>query len=288
VFIQGTSLLLEDVGGEDPELTLSTLRTLLRMIEEKTRLVQLLDDYISSGGLTIVIGTEHHAGPAVLQPGRGDVLRRARDRRRGRHRADADALLPCDQRGRKHVESHHEDGQFKIMNQDNNTHNIDDPAVETEQTAPAAVADVAEIQRQRDEYYDLLLRKSAEFDNYRKRIDRERQAVSEAAAANLIEEILPLVDDLDRALSAEPGSDASDAYRRGVELIHRQLEEILRKRGVRAIEALGADFDPHYHQAVSHEPAEGRREGEIIEEFRRGYMLGDRLLRPSMVKVAKG
>ena len=61
VFIQGTSLLLDDVGGEDPELTLSTLRTLLRMIEEKTRLVQLLDDYISSGGLTIVIGTEHHA-----------------------------------------------------------------------------------------------------------------------------------------------------------------------------------------------------------------------------------
>ena len=63
---------------------------------------------------------------------------------------------------------------------------------------------------------------------------------------------------------------------------------MLRKRGVRPIEALGADFDPYYHQAVSHEPADGRRDNEIIEEFRRGYMLGDRLLRPSMVKVAKG
>ena len=63
---------------------------------------------------------------------------------------------------------------------------------------------------------------------------------------------------------------------------------MLRKRGVKPIEALGADFDPHYHQAVSHEPAAGRREGEIIEEYGRGYMLGDRLLRPSMVKVAKG
>ena len=73
-----------------------------------------------------------------------------------------------------------------------------------------------------------------------------------------------------------------------MELIHRQLGEILRKRGVRPIEVLGADFDPYFHQAVSHEPAEGRREGEVIEEFRRGYMLGDRLLRPSMVKVAKG
>ncbi len=78
------------------------------------------------------------------------------------------------------------------------------------------------------------------------------------------------------------------AYRRGVELIHRQLVEVLRKRGVRPIEALGADFDPHYHQAVAHEPVEGHRDGEVIEEFRRGYMLGDRLLRPAMVKVAKG
>ena len=71
-------------------------------------------------------------------------------------------------------------------------------------------------------------------------------------------------------------------------MIQRQLTDILRKRGVTPIESLGADFDPYYHQAVSYEPAEGRREGEIIEEFRRGYMLGDRLLRASMVKVAKG
>ena len=155
-------------------------------------------------------------------------------------------------------------------------------------TTPAAAGDPAELQRQRDEYYDLLLRKSAEFDNYRKRVERDRQAVSEAAAANIIEDLLPLVDDLERALKADPGAEGTDAYRRGVELIHRQLNEILRKRGVTPVEALGADFDPHYHQAVTHEPAEGRREGEITEEFRRGYMLGDRLLRPSMVKVAKG
>ena len=152
----------------------------------------------------------------------------------------------------------------------------------------ASTADPSELQRQRDEYYDLLLRKSAEFDNYRKRIDRDRQAQSENAAASLVEELLPLMDDLERALKADAGAEGGDAYRRGVELIQQQLGEILRKRGVRPIEALGADFDPHYHQAVSYEPAEGRREGEIVEEFRRGYMLGDRLLRPSMVKVAKG
>jgi molecular chaperone GrpE len=95
------------------------------------------------------------------------------------------------------------------------------------------------------------------------------------------------MDDLERALNVEAGAEA-DAYRRGVELIYKRLSEVLRKRGVRPIEAVGADFDPYYHQAVTHEHAEGRRDGEVIEEFRRGYMLGDRLLRPSMVKVAKG
>jgi molecular chaperone GrpE len=167
----------------------------------------------------------------------------------------------------------------------------DNPRNETSSaidSAPAATEhDPSELQRQRDEYYDLLLRKSAEFDNYRKRTERDRQSLTDAAAASIIEELLPLMDDLDRALKVEAGPDA-DAYRRGVELIHKQLSETLRKRGVRAIEAVGADFDPYYHQAVSYEPAEGRRDGEVIEEFRRGYMLGDRLLRPSMVKVAKG
>jgi molecular chaperone GrpE len=166
--------------------------------------------------------------------------------------------------------------------EDNNSN----PATTTAEPAPEASADQA--QRQRDEYYDLLLRKQAEFDNYRKRVERERQMVTEAAAASVVEELLPVMDDLERALKTEAAGDAADAYRKGVELIHHQLAEILRKRGVRPIEALGADFDPYYHQAVSHEPAEGRREGEVVEEFRRGYMLGERLLRPSMVKVAKG
>jgi molecular chaperone GrpE len=95
-----------------------------------------------------------------------------------------------------------------------------------------------------------------------------------------------VVDDFERALNADLGK-GGEAYRQGIELIYKQLVEVLRKRGVRPIEALGADFDPHIHQAVSYEPAEDRRDGEVIEEFRRGYMLGDRLLRPAMVKVAK-
>ena len=172
---------------------------------------------------------------------------------------------------------------------------MDDQEIESAEPTTEAVsdeqtptADVAQVRQERDDYYDRLLRKTAEFDNYRKRTDRERQQFADAAAADLLEELLPLVDDMERALKADPGTDATKAIRTGVELIHKQLLETLRKRGVKPIESLGADFDPHFHMAVSHEPADGRREGEVIEEFRRGYMLGDRLLRPAMVKVAKG
>jgi len=163
-----------------------------------------------------------------------------------------------------------------------------DPA--PEQSAPSGTdaTTLADVQRERDEYYDRLLRKTAEFDNYRKRIERERQAASEAAAADLVKDLLPLMDDLERALKAEAGAEGAETYRRGVELIYKRLEDILRRRGVQPIEAVGADFDPNFHEAVSHDPAEGRREGEVIEDFRRGYTLGDRLLRPSMVRVAKG
>jgi len=161
-------------------------------------------------------------------------------------------------------------------------------ALETPVEDAGPARDGSRLELERDELKDRLLRKTAEFDNYRKRIDRERQSLSDAIAAGVLEELLPLVDDLERALNVEAAGEGAEAYRRGVELILRQLEEILRKRGVTPIEALGADFDPHYHQAVLYEPAEGHREGEVIEEFRRGYLLGDRLLRPSMVKVAKG
>jgi molecular chaperone GrpE len=170
---------------------------------------------------------------------------------------------------------------------------MDDEQIESPDRASEAPPDeqphldAAQLRQERDEYYDRLLRKTAEFDNYRKRTDRERQQLAEAAAADLLEELLPLVDDMERALKADLGSDASTIHQ-GVELIHKQLLETLRKRGVTPIESLGADFDPHFHMAVTHEPVEGHRDGEVVEEFRRGYMLGDRLLRPAMVKVAKG
>jgi molecular chaperone GrpE len=168
---------------------------------------------------------------------------------------------------------------------------LNDTSGQTSATAPPEPAgtslDAAALKQERDDYYDRLLRKTAEFDNYRKRTERERIQLSEAAAADLLTELLPLVDDMERALKADPGGDAGEAVRKGVELIHKQMTDLLRKRGVRTIEAVGADFDPRYHQAVVQEVSPDHREGEVIEEFARGYVLGDRLLRPSMVKVAK-
>jgi molecular chaperone GrpE len=156
--------------------------------------------------------------------------------------------------------------------------------------SPAAPPVEAPARAERDELKDRLLRITAEFDNYRKRVDRERRELAEFAAADLIRELLPVIDDLERALAAAPDAAADtpavERYRSGVELIHRQLLDLLRKRNVIPIEAEGADFDPHVHQAVAREASADHREGEILEELRRGYKLGDRLLRPAMVKVA--
>ena len=154
-----------------------------------------------------------------------------------------------------------------------------------EQTS-AAMDDVTLLQQERDDLQDRLLRSAAEFDNYRKRVDRDRRDQADAAVASAVEDLLPIVDNLERALEAPAGEDA-DSYRQGVELIHRQMMDVLRRRGVTPIESVGTDFDPQVHQAVAHEASPEHREGEVMEEFRRGYKLGDRLLRPAMVKVAK-
>lgn len=160
---------------------------------------------------------------------------------------------------------------------------------ETESSAtetPESRSGLDIVKRERDDYYDRLLRKTAEFDNYRKRIDRERREQADQAVVGLLEDLLAIVDDFDLALTVEAGPEA-EGYRRGVELIHAKLHDFLKKRGVTPIDAVGADFDPNVHQAVMHEVSPEHREGEVIGELRKGYMLGDRLLRPAMVRVAK-
>jgi molecular chaperone GrpE len=156
---------------------------------------------------------------------------------------------------------------------------------ETPETGVASDS-TAELQRERDDFRDRWMRKTAEFDNYRKRVERERREQADHKVVDLLLALLQVVDDFDLALGADAGNRDS-SYRKGVELIQAKLHDVLRKQGVRAIEAVGADFDPELHQAVMHESSPGHRDGEVIAELRRGYLLGDRLLRPAMVKVAK-
>jgi molecular chaperone GrpE len=158
--------------------------------------------------------------------------------------------------------------------------------ISEERQADAQQDPALDLRRERDALQDRLLRTAAEFDNYRKRMDRERRDLSEYAAADIVSEILPILDNFERALQAPSGVDEG-SFRKGIELIHKQMLDLLRKRGVRPIDALGADFDPNVHEAVIHEASDTHREGEVMQELQRGYRLGERLLRPAMVKVAK-
>lgn len=166
----------------------------------------------------------------------------------------------------------------------------------TETTRPHAAADAETpqddaLRQERDELRDRLLRTSADFDNYRKRTDRERRDLSAHATADLVKELLPIIDDLERAasipLDADAGAAQVGAVRDGLAMVHRQFLDVLQRRGVEPIATVGSDFDPEWHEALSTEPANGRRDGEITAEIRRGYRMGARLLRAALVKVAQ-
>ncbi|HKY03994.1 MAG TPA: nucleotide exchange factor GrpE [Blastocatellia bacterium] len=136
--------------------------------------------------------------------------------------------------------------------------------------------------------YDQLLRRQAEFENYRRRMEREKSELAGRARADVVLELLPVYDNFERALSSlEKSSADAQALRQGVELIHKQLKDALTKLGLQPIESVGQTFDPHLHEAVTIEPTDEHEENTVIEEFQRGYKLGDRLLRPSQVKVAR-
>ena len=158
-------------------------------------------------------------------------------------------------------------------------------AAQATDAAPGLADEIVELRKERDGLHDRLLRQAAEFDNYRKRVDRERRDLTQMAATDFVQELLPVIDDFERALQADaPGA---ESYRQGLEIIHRALLDMLRRRGVTPVDAVGSQFDPQVHQAVAYEDAPDRRDGEVIEQFTRGYRLGDKLVRPAMVKVAK-
>jgi molecular chaperone GrpE len=144
---------------------------------------------------------------------------------------------------------------------------------------------VAELERERDEYLDSLRRLKAEFDNFRKRTARESAAQSARASEALVKDLLPVLDDLERALvAAEEHEEAQ--LEEGVRLVHRALADVLTRAGLAEIETDGA-FDPHVHEALLTQPAADAEPGSVVEVLQKGYRLGDRVLRPARVVVAE-
>jgi len=134
------------------------------------------------------------------------------------------------------------------------------------------------------EYKDGWARTQAEFQNFRKRVDRDNETFRASTKGDIIKKVLPVLDDLERALQNRP---ADDAWASGIELVVRKFQNILEMEGVKKIEAKGAAFDPNFHEAISHEPSEEVESGCVIDVVQNGYVIGERVIRPALVRVAQ-
>jgi molecular chaperone GrpE len=147
---------------------------------------------------------------------------------------------------------------------------------------------LAESEEKAKQLEDRLLRLAAEYDNYRKRTAKEFDYLCQNANENLISKLLDTLDNFERALDSAKNSGDYESFRKGVELIYTHLKELLEKEGLKPIEAVCKPFDPNYHEAVTQCESEEHEEGIVADEMCKGYMLNEKLLRPSKVVVSKG
>ena len=160
----------------------------------------------------------------------------------------------------------------------------DQPGARVEQAPGERVSEVEKLRAERDVLVDRLARMQAEFDNARKRAQREQQDYRDYALTDTVKTLIPVMDSFDRALQSSP---EKSEFHSGVELIHKQLLDALTKIGVQPIAAKGQQFDPRFHEAIEMVDTENAKDNEVIDELQRGYKLKDRLLRPAMVRVAR-
>jgi molecular chaperone GrpE len=148
----------------------------------------------------------------------------------------------------------------------------------------ALQSQLAEAESKASEYKDGWMRSQAEFQNYKKRVERDNEMMYGSMKGDIVKKVLPVLDDLERALQNRP---ENNAWADGIELIIRKLQGVLDSEGVKRIEAEGEVFDPNFHEAISHEPADGVESGHVIAVVQNGYMLGERVIRPALVRVAQ-
>ncbi|MBI5964772.1 MAG: nucleotide exchange factor GrpE [Chloroflexi bacterium] len=164
---------------------------------------------------------------------------------------------------------------------------VEEMPVEQEQAnaeADALKSQLAEMEAKASEYKDGWLRSQAEFINYKNRMARDNEMMYVSMKGDIVKKVLPALDDLERALQNRP---ADDAWASGIELIARKLQNILEAEGVKRIVAEGAAFDPNFHEAISHEPNDDVESGHVIAVVQNGYILGERVIRPALVRVAQ-
>jgi len=169
------------------------------------------------------------------------------------------------------------------VSDDNSSSGDNVPAIDTEGQLAFLAAERDRLSAEKSDLQDRLLRARAEFDNARRRAERERSEYIQFAAMDLVKELLPVLDDFERALNVET---ADRNYAKGIELIYQRMAETLKKMGLEPIETAGRQFDPNLHQAVERVPAGEVEDQTILGEFQRGYNFKGRLLRPAMVRVA--
>jgi molecular chaperone GrpE len=148
-------------------------------------------------------------------------------------------------------------------------------------------ARVAQLEKESEDYRDKWLRAAADYKNFKRRADQERADLIRGASAGLLLKLLPVVDDIERALDSVPEEIAASTWFEGVRLIAQKLQTVLESEGVTPISALGAEFDPNQHEAVIYEDAGDGADAKVVAELQKGYKLRDRVLRPTMVKVGK-
>ncbi len=147
--------------------------------------------------------------------------------------------------------------------------------------------DLEDKAKKSDEYLDRLLRSQADFDNYKKRLEKDKIEFIKFANEDIIAEILKIIDDFERAVEAGKTKRDFDALYKGIEMIHKDFKEFLKQKGLKEIEAEGKPFNPNEHEAMMQEETDKHPEDYIVEEFQKGYTLNGRVIRPSKVKVAK-
>lgn len=184
------------------------------------------------------------------------------------------------------------EGQSCANMADDDTSATDEMAEPAAEVQPAeeideAAAALAKAENEAAEWRDKYLRLQAEFDNYRKRTLKEKMSLVESGGENVIKALLPVVDDVDRALAAMEKSDDVEALRGGVRLISQKFNEVMRQQGVSEIEAVGKEFDVDVHEAVARFPVDGKAAGEIIDVVQKGYKLGEKVIRYAKVVVAE-